>query len=188
MQIKKILLILGISAMVLSGCASTDQNIREVGIQEEDPSFVLENINSNKKPLEEIIVFNQKGVTIRKEGNNLVLSMPEAILFDFDKSEVKDSVKDSLNILGKALTENKDIKIKINGHTDFIGTDQYNLGLSVKRANAIKNYLAGRGVSRNNISIEGYGKQSPVASNATSTGRAQNRRVEFIISRNDVVF
>ena len=185
---KKLLLILGMTAALLSGCASTDRNIREIDIQEEDPTFVLENVNSTKRPLEEIIVFDQKGVTIRKEGNNLVLSMPEAILFDFDKAQVKNSVKGSLNTLGKALTENRDIKIKINGHTDYIGTDQYNLGLSIRRANAIKDYLAGRGVNRNNISIEGYGKQSPIASNATSTGRAQNRRVEFIISRNDVVF
>ena len=185
---KKMLLILGITVGLLAGCSSTDSNIKEINIQEEDPSFVLENINSNKKPLEEIIVFNQEGVTIRKEGNNLVLSMPEAILFDFDKAEVKNSVKGSLDILSKALRENNDIKLKIDGHTDYIGTDQYNLVLSVKRANAIKSYLTSNGVNKNNISIEGYGKQNPVASNATSTGRAQNRRVEFIISRTDVIF
>lgn len=185
---KKLLLILGITTFLLGGCASTDKNIREIDIEEGDTSYVLTDINSKKKPLEEIIVFNQAGVTIKKEGNNLVLSMPEAILFDFDKTQVKEGVKGSLNTLAKALEENKDIKIKINGHTDYIGTDQYNLGLSMRRAYSIKNYLANRGVDRSNISIEGYGKQSPVASNETAAGRAQNRRVEFIISRNDVIF
>lgn len=185
---KKLMLILSISILTLTGCSSTDNNIREIEITESNPSYVLEDINSNKKPLEEIIIFNQKGVTIRKEGNNLVLSMPEAILFDFNEFYVKNDVKGSLNTLAKALKENNDIKIKINGHTDIIGTDQYNLRLSVKRANSIKDYLANKGVNRNNISIEGYGKQDPVANNDTATGRAQNRRVEFIISRNDVEF
>lgn len=185
---KKLLLILSISVLALTGCSSADRNIREIDVNEGNPNYVLEDIASSKRPLEEIIIFNQKGVTIRKEGNNLILSMPEAILFDFNKADVKNDVKGSLNTLAKALKENRDIKIKINGHTDIIGTDQYNLGLSVKRANSIKNYLANRGVNRSNISIEGYGKQEPVATNATAAGRAQNRRVEFIISRNDVEF
>ncbi|WP_462427721.1 OmpA family protein, partial [Fusobacterium varium] len=73
--------------------------------------------------------------------------------------------------------------IKIDGYTDFIGSEGYNLELSVKRADAIKDYLANRGVKLSNISIEGYGKQNPIASNQTEKGRAKNRRVEFIISR-----
>ena len=117
-----------------------------------------------------------------------MLSMSVEILFDFDSSKVKEGVKESLNTLGKALAENKDIKLKIDGHTDYIGTEQYNLNLSLKRANSIKNYLIGRGVSANNISIEGYGKQNPVANNSTEAGRAKNRRVEFIISRDKVIF
>ena len=77
------------------------------------------------------------------------------------------------------MEENPDIRIKIDGYTDFIGSEGYNLELSVKRANAIKDYLTNRGVKPSNISIEGYGKQNPIASNQT----AKNRRVEFIISR-----
>ena len=109
--------------------------------------------------------------------------MPELVLFDFNKYEVKNKVKGSLNALAKALEENPDIRIKIDGYTDFIGSEGYNLEISVKRANAIKDYLTNRGVKPSNISIEGYGKQNPIASNQTETGRAKNRRVEFIISR-----
>ena len=147
-------------------------------------SMVFRVIKTNtKKPLEDIIVFNEEGVTIRREGNNLILSMPELILFDFDKYVVKDKIKPSLSTLAKALGENKDIHIKIDGYTDFIGTEAYNLELSVKRARAIKDYLTSKGAIEDNISIEGYGEQNPTADNRTETGRARNRRVEFIISR-----
>ena len=112
--------------------------------------------------------------------------MPELVLFDFNKYEVKNKVKGSLNTLAKALEENPDIRIKIDGYTDFIGSEGYNLELSVKRAKAIKNYLVDRGVKSSNISIEGYGKQNPIANNATAAGRAKNRRVEFIISRDSL--
>ena len=170
---KKIFMVLSLVG-VIAGCTSTQGQFKE--------------ITTTEKPLEDIIVFNEEGVVIRKDGNNLVLSMPVEILFDFDSSKVKEGVKESLNTLGKALAENKDIKLKIDGHTDYIGTEQYNLNLSLKRANSIKNYLIGRGVSANNISIEGYGKQNPVANNSTEAGRAKNRRVEFIISRDKVIF
>ena len=147
-------------------------------------NMVFRVIKTNtKKPLEDIIVFNEEGVTIRREGNNLILSMPELILFDFDKYIVKDKIKPSLSTLAKALGENKDIHIKIDGYTDFIGTEAYNLELSVKRANAIKDFLISRGAIGSNISIEGYGEQNPADTNQTAAGRSRNRRVEFIISR-----
>ena len=138
-------------------------------------SMVFRVIKTNtKKPLEDIIVFNEEGVTIRREGNNLILSMPELILFDFDKYIVKDKIKPSLSTLAKALGENKDIHIKIDGYTDFIGTEAYNLELSVKRANAIKDFLISRGAIGSNISIEGYGEQNPADTNQTAAGRSRN--------------
>lgn len=180
---KKIFMVLSLVG-VIAGCTSTQGQFKEITIEESETQYILEDVTTTEKPLEDIIVFNEEGVVIRKDGNNLVLSMPVEILFDF----VKEGVKESLNTLGKALAENKDIKLKIDGHTDYIGTEQYNLNLSLKRANSIKNYLIGRGVSANNISIEGYGKQNPVANNSTEAGRAKNRRVEFIISRDKVIF
>ena len=73
--------------------------------------------------------------------------------------------------------------IKIDGYTDFIGTEAYNLDLSVKRARAIKDFLISKGAIGSNISIEGYGEQNPADTNQTAAGRSRNRRVEFIISR-----
>lgn len=185
---KKILFSLGVLGIIFTGCTSSNENLKEITIVENGPQYVLEDVEKEKKPLEDIIVFNEQGVVIRKENGNLILSMPEEILFDFDSYSVKNSVKDSLDGLAKALIENGDIKLKIDGHTDFIGSDQYNFALSLKRANSIKSYLVTKGVISNNISVEGYGKQNPVASNKTEKGRAKNRRVEFIISRDEVVF
>lgn len=183
---KNLILLSAVAIIALTGCTSAEKPMKEMVITETENQFVMEDIDVSKKTLEELIVFNEEGVTIRKEGNNLVLSMPELVLFDFNKYEVKNKVKGSLNILAKALEENPDIRIKIDGYTDFIGNEGYNLELSVKRAKAIKNYLVDRGVKSSNISIEGYGKQNPIANNATAAGRAKNRRVEFIISRDSL--
>ena len=178
--------LLGLVAIVfaLAACSSTTKNsyVKDLGLSS-DSAYSLEDLESNKKSLEDIFVFNEEGVTIRREGNNLILSMPELVLFDFDKYEVKEKIKPSLSTLAKALKENKDIRIKIDGYTDFIGSEGYNLELSVKRATAIKNFLVSRGAIENNISIEGYGEQNPISSNSSEQGRAKNRRVEFIISR-----
>lgn len=183
---KNLILLSAVAIIALTGCTSAEKPMKEMVITETENQFVMEDIDVSKKTLEELIVFNEEGVTIRKEGNNLVLSMPELVLFDFNKYEVKNKVKGSLNTLAKALEENPDIRIKIDGYTDFIGSEGYNLELSVKRAKAIKNYLVDRGVKSSNISIEGYGKQNPIANNATAAGRAKNRRVEFIISRDSL--
>lgn len=183
---KNLILLSAVAIIALTGCTSAEKPMKEMVITETENQFVMEDIDVSKKTLEELIVFNEEGVTIRKEGNNLVLSMPELVLFDFNKYEVKNKVKGSLNILAKALEENPDIRIKIDGYTDFIGSEGYNLELSAKRAKAIKNYLVDRGVKSSNISIEGYGKQNPIANNATAAGRAKNRRVEFIISRDSL--
>ena len=184
---KKSLILLSAAAIIaLTGCTSAEKPMKEMVITETENQFVMEDIDVSKKTLEELIVFNEEGVTIRKEGNNLVLSMPELVLFDFNKYEVKNKVKGSLNTLAKALEENPDIRIKIDGYTDFIGSEGYNLELSVKGAKSIRNYLVDRGVKSSNISIEGYGKQNPIANNATAAGRAKNRRVEFIISRDSL--
>ncbi|WP_293958532.1 OmpA family protein [uncultured Fusobacterium sp.] len=183
---KSLILLSAVAIIALTGCTSAEKPMKEMVITETENQFVMEDIDVSKKTLEELIVFNEEGVTIRKEGNNLVLSMPELVLFDFNKYEVKNKVKGSLNTLAKALEENPDIRIKIDGYTDFIGSEGYNLDLSVKRAKSIKNYLVDRGVKSSNISIEGYGKQNPIANNATAAGRAKNRRVEFIISRDSL--
>jgi OOP family OmpA-OmpF porin len=100
-------------------------------------------------------------------------------LFDFDKSTLKPAAKASLDsLLGKIKSLSLEVIIAV-GHTDAIGTEAYNQKLSVRRANAVKKYLVGKGIEPNRIYVEGKGKTQPVADNKTAEGRAKNRRVEI---------
>ena len=99
--------------------------------------------------------------------------------FDFDKAVLKPAGKASLDDLTSKLQGmNLEVIIAV-GHTDSIGTDAYNQKLSVRRAEAVKAYLQGKGVEANRIYTEGKGEKQPVADNKTTDGRAKNRRVEI---------
>ncbi|AEC20033.1 outer membrane protein A precursor [Pusillimonas sp. T7-7] len=101
--------------------------------------------------------------------------------FDFDKSTLKPEGRQVLDqVASQADTINLETLIA-TGHTDSIGTEQYNQGLSQRRANSVKDYLVSKGVAADRIYVEGKGETSPVASNSTREGRAQNRRVEIEI-------
>jgi len=101
------------------------------------------------------------------------------VLFDFDKSILKNEGKNKLDDLAsKVKAINLEVVIAI-GHTDSIGSDAYNQKLSVRRAESVKAYLVTRGVEPNRIYTEGKGEKQPVASNKTSDGRQKNRRVEI---------
>jgi OOP family OmpA-OmpF porin len=99
--------------------------------------------------------------------------------FDFDKAVLKPAGQASLDDLVSKL---KDINLEVIiavGHTDSVGTDAYNQKLSVRRAEAVKAYLQGKGVESNRIYTEGKGEKQPVADNTSAAGRAKNRRVEI---------
>ena len=101
------------------------------------------------------------------------------VLFDFDKSILKNEGKNKLDDLAtKVKAINLEVVIAI-GHTDSIGADAYNQKLSVRRAESVKAYLVSRGVEPNRIYTEGKGEKQPVASNTTKDGRQKNRRVEI---------
>lgn len=101
------------------------------------------------------------------------------VLFDFDKSVIKPEGRSKLDDLaGRVKGINLEVVIAI-GHTDAIGTDAYNQRLSVRRAEAVKAYLASKGVEGNRVYTEGKGEKQPVADNKTAEGRAKNRRVEI---------
>jgi OOP family OmpA-OmpF porin len=103
------------------------------------------------------------------------------VFFDFDKATLKTESYPELNRVVDLLTEQTGIQIEISGHTDAVGSDEYNLGLSNRRANAVKNYLVGKGVPAERISAVYFGEARPVDSNETKEGRKKNRRVEFKI-------
>lgn len=100
-----------------------------------------------------------------------------SLLFDFDKSDLKPEGLGELNGVVKILKKNPAMVIVLQGHTDNVGTVAYNQKLSIKRANAAKDYLLNKGISSGRISCEGYGFTQPVATNTTDFGRSLNRRV-----------
>lgn len=99
--------------------------------------------------------------------------------FEFDSDKLKNESKPILDKVYKMLKADSDLRIQINGHTDSIGTDQYNQNLSERRAKSAANYLVNKGISRYRITCTGYGEDYPIDTNATEQGRARNRRVEI---------
>jgi outer membrane protein OmpA-like peptidoglycan-associated protein len=102
-----------------------------------------------------------------------------AVHFDFDKSNIRPDAVPVLDEAVRILKEESEIVVTVEGHTDWIGTEEYNQGLSERRANAVRNYLVGHGIDPARLRTQGFGELRPVATNETVDGRAQNRRVEL---------
>lgn len=101
------------------------------------------------------------------------------ILYDFDKSFLRDASKKALDVLIAELKKDKSLKVRLVGHCDSIGSQAYNLPLSKRRAQSAHDYLVKNGIASNRIDTKGEGKRQPAASNATPEGRQLNRRVEI---------
>lgn len=104
------------------------------------------------------------------------------VLFDTAKSTLKQDAQISLAKVSVILQQYPDLKLQIEGYTDSVGSDNYNLKLSEDRADSTKAFLINNGVNPENVSSLGFGKANPVADNSTAAGRAQNRRVEMVVS------
>jgi OOP family OmpA-OmpF porin len=103
----------------------------------------------------------------------------EHVNFEFDSAVLTASSTANLNEAVKIMKRHSDKKIEVAGHTDSQGNDQYNMGLSERRAQAVADYLIANGANAANIFVKGYGETEPVADNGTDAGRAANRRVEL---------
>jgi len=105
-------------------------------------------------------------------------------LFDFDKAVLKPAGKEAIHGIDEEIkaSTTKVIAIDVVGHTDSVGTEEYNQELSVRRANAVKEYMVSEGIDPGLINVKGMGEAEPVASNATAEGRAKNRRVEISVA------
>ena len=104
------------------------------------------------------------------------------MLFDFDKSNVKPEAAAILDRLVAFMNENKASKTALAGFTDNIGTEAYNLKLSDRRVNSVRDYVVKKGVDSGRISGQGFGESKPIADNKTKEGRAKNRRVEIKVN------
>src|SRR5688572_33294212 len=122
---------------------------------------------------------------VRREGEGIIINFKEKVLFAYDRSDLGASAQGNLDKLVNVLNKYPDTNIEIIGHTDAKGSDDYNLGLSERRANAVINYLKSKNISSTRLGAKGMGESDPVATNDTDDGRAQNRRVEFVITANE---
>ena len=117
----------------------------------------------------------------KQTDRGLVLTLGD-VLFETGKADLRPGALRSLYPLVTFLQKYPERRVAIEGHTDSAGSDAYNLDLSQRRADAVRDFLLQNGVNAAQLTTRGYGKASPVASNATTEGRQHNRRVELIIS------
>ncbi len=124
------------------------------------------------------------GIGIEKTKKGMKLTVPEKVLFDFNEFILKPEAKEALSIIGDIIRENPAKKVVVTGYTDNVGSDAYNLRLSLQRAQSVADYLIYcEKVDPKLFEIVGRGKKDPIASNATKEGRAKNRRVEIGVVR-----
>jgi len=103
------------------------------------------------------------------------------VFFDFGASSMNSSSYPELDRAVRLMKAVPSMKVEIAGYTDNVGDADFNIGLSEKRANAVRDYLVSKGIAKNRVTTHGYGMDSPIADNSTDDGRAENRRVEFVV-------
>ena len=119
------------------------------------------------------------GVSITRVGNNIVLNMPSNITFGVDQDAIKPEFYNVLGSVTLVVAKFNRTLIDVYGHTDSDGSEDYNLGLSQRRATSVASFLADHNVDSRRLVVRGYGESQPIASNATAAGKAANRRVEI---------
>jgi outer membrane protein OmpA-like peptidoglycan-associated protein len=125
------------------------------------------------------------GATVTRVGEGLVVTFDSGILFDFNSDALKPTARTNLDNLASNLASFGDSKLVLVGHTDSVGTAQYNQALSERRARSVANYLILKGVPSTRVEAAGRGESEPVQSNDTDPGRAANRRVEVAVFAGD---
>lgn len=122
---------------------------------------------------------------VERIGEGIVVEFSNNVLFGFDSYALNSGSDSTLNDLVKVLNKYPDTNIEVQGHTDSVGSESYNMQLSEKRAQAVADHLKSHNIASSRITTKGFGETAPKYSNDTEDGRAQNRRVEFLITANE---
>jgi len=138
-------------------------------------------MDNQEKEMREALAASE-AAAIRREGNLLALTFKGDVTFDTNSTVVKPGLISEIDRVAGVLTRYPETLIRIEGHTDSVGTEEYNKDLSFRRANSVRDLLVQRGVNISRIQPVGFGETMPVASNATEVGRQLNRRVEIKIA------
>lgn len=138
---------------------------------------VTDTVKINYERIEEIVKRNRQLTAAASKSNWQLVG----VTFDLGSAEFKTESYPILYNAAQILVQNPDLKVEIQGYTDDVGSDTYNLNLSLKRANAVKDYLVSHGVAEKRLTAVGFGSQNPVGNNRSAKGRVLNRRIEFKI-------
>lgn len=122
------------------------------------------------------------GVSVTRQGDNIVLNMPNNVTFDSSSSTLKPDGANTLTGVAMVLKEYEKTAVNVVGYTDSTGTRDLNMRLSQQRAESVASALVTQGVAANRLRTQGMGPDNPVASNSSEAGKAQNRRVEITLS------
>jgi len=117
----------------------------------------------------------------RDTARGLIVNMSD-VLFDLNQYTLRPGAREKLAKVSGIILAHPGLRIEVEGHTDSTGSDDYNMKLSENRANAVRDYLVGQGISADSVVARGFGKTMPVADNSTAAGRQANRRVELVVS------
>jgi outer membrane protein OmpA-like peptidoglycan-associated protein len=117
----------------------------------------------------------------RDTARGLIVNMSD-VLFDFNKYTLRPAAREKLAKISGIILSHPGLRLEVDGYTDSIGTDAYNLKLSDERADSVRSFLNQQGIPPDNVAAKGFGKENPVASNGTAAGRQMNRRVELVVS------
>lgn len=120
-------------------------------------------------------------VSATDDGQAILVSLPNGVTFDFNSYALKPEFRETLDKIAASLNKYPESLVDVYGHTDAVGSNEYNQTLSENRARTVASYLTVQGVSSARIRSQGFGETMPVASNDTEEGRARNRRVEIKI-------
>jgi len=155
-------------------------NVNQLGTQLAQSQTGLAEANARAARAMESLA---KIAQVKEEARGMVITLSGQVLFVTGKAELLPSAQDQLTLVAKALQDQGEIKpIVVEGYTDSVGSESNNMKLSQDRANAVRSFLVGKGLPSDKLTAVGKGKSSPVASNDTADGRANNRRVEIVVA------
>jgi outer membrane protein OmpA-like peptidoglycan-associated protein len=122
--------------------------------------------------------------SVKQDPRGMVITLSGSVLFVTNKADLLQGAQVKLNQVAEALTsQDSESKIVVDGYTDSQGAAAYNMDLSQRRAQSVRDYLVTRGIASDRVTAQGFGLTSPIADNATAEGRANNRRVEIVVSQ-----
>ncbi|GAA6185462.1 OmpA family protein [Aliiglaciecola sp. 2_MG-2023] len=203
---KKTLLAITLSSLIISGCASNANNAQKgagigavlgalagKGTGDNDKSRYVWGAalgalaggaignymdNQEEEFRDELA---QSGVEVYREGDSIRLAIPGNITFETGKASIVTNFYPVLNDVAKVINRYEKTRLSVEGHTDSVGDAAYNQQLSIQRANSVAAYLESNGVATSRLQTLGFGESQPIATNDTASGRQQNRRVELRI-------